>query len=96
MTLLGLCVVVAHRVKEVEEAALRQVVGGELLDHAAAQQPEVGGHLEQARGDALQRRLRTTRARSSPPRCPRPRKVAVELARAHPEGAGVVRGKEPV
>ena len=48
---------VAHRVQQVEEAALRQVVGGELLDDAAAQQAEVDGDLEQARGDSLRRLL---------------------------------------
>ena len=63
-TLLGLMLLVAHRVQQVEEAALRQVVRGELLDDAATQEPEVDGDLEQARGDALQSWSRSRRARS--------------------------------
>ena len=56
-TLLGLAYLVPHRVEEVEEAALRQVVRRELLDDAAAQEPEVGGDLEKPGGDALRGRL---------------------------------------
>jgi hypothetical protein len=47
--LAGAQLLVAHRVEQVEEAALGQVVRRELLVDAAAQQAEVDGDLEQAR-----------------------------------------------
>ena len=47
-----------HRVEEVEEAALGQVIGGEFLYDAAAQQSEVAAIVRRPASDAFGRRFR--------------------------------------
>ena len=44
---------VPERVEQVQEAALRQVVAGELLGGRAAEQTEVGGGPQEARRHAI-------------------------------------------
>src|SRR5882672_7420410 len=81
--------------ENVDEALLGKVVRGELLDAAPVEEPEIDGHLEEARCDSLGGRLRP-RMLGRASALADVAQVIMELLRANSERAGVIRRKEPV